>query len=160
VSNQQEVFVKMALNAWDIYIKRADKLFNSLTDQELLLEVSHGKNRGIYLLGHLTAVNDGMISIFGLGDRLYKQLDAAFIDKPDKSGLDMPAIAELRSYWTNLNNVLDNYFSEMKPAEWFQRHNLMTDEDLIKEPHRNKLSVLMNRTNHLAWHYGQLLLIK
>ena len=160
MSDQQEVFVKMALNAWEVYIKRADKLFSTLTDQELLLEVSPGKNRGIYLLGHLTAVNDGMISIFGLGERLYPQLDAAFVEKPDKSGLDMPSIAELRSYWTNLNNVLMNYFSQMKPADWFQRHNLMTDEDLIKEPHRNKLSVLLNRTNHLAWHYGQLLLIK
>ena len=160
MSDQQEVFVKMALNAWEVYIKRADKLFSTLTDQELLLEVSPGKNRGIYLLGHLTAVNDGMINIFGLGERLYPQLDAAFVEKPDKSGLDMPSIAELRSYWTNLNNVLTNYFSQMKPADWFQRHNLMTDEDLIKEPHRNKLSVLLNRTNHLAWHYGQLLLIK
>jgi len=150
----------MAINAWETYIKRADKLFNTLTDQELLLEVSPGKNRGIYLLGHLTAVNDGMISIFGLGERLYPQLDAAFVEKPDKSGLDMPSIGELRSYWVNLNIVLTKYFSELKPADWFQRHSLMTDEDLIKEPHRNKLSVLMNRTNHVAWHYGQLLLIK
>ena len=158
--SDQAVFVKMAINAWETYIKRTDKLFNTLTDQELLLEVSPGKNRGIYLLGHLTAVNDGMISIFGLGERLYPQLDPAFVEKPDKSGLDMPSITELRSYWANLNTVLNNYFSGMKPADWFQRHTLMTDEDLIKEPHRNKLSVLINRTNHLAWHYGQLLLIK
>lgn len=158
--DKQAVFVKMALSAWETYLQRTDKLFNSLTDQELLLEVSPGKNRGIYLLGHLTAVNDKIISIFGLGERLYQHLDAAFVDKPDKSGLEMPAISELRSYWADLNNVLANYFSGMTAAEWFQRHQLMTDEDLIKEPQRNKLSVLMNRTNHLAWHYGQLLLIK
>jgi len=160
VADQQAIFVKMALQAWDSYIKRADTLFNSLGDEALLKEVSPGKNTGVYLLGHLIAVNDGIIPIFGLGSRLYPELDALFVSKPDKSGLDLPPTSKLREYWTNLNNTLTNYFNQMPPADWFKRHNLMTDEDLVKEPHRNKLSVLINRTNHLAWHYGQLLLIQ
>jgi len=36
----------------------------------------------------------------------------------------------------------------------------MTDEDLAKDPGRNKLSVLINRTNHMAYHIGQLVLYK
>jgi hypothetical protein len=36
----------------------------------------------------------------------------------------------------------------------------MTDEDFAKNPARNKLSVLLNRTSHVAYHLGQMLLAK
>jgi hypothetical protein len=36
----------------------------------------------------------------------------------------------------------------------------ISEQDFAKEPMRNKLNVLINRTNHLAYHYGQLRLIK
>ncbi|MFI5153625.1 MAG: DinB family protein [Chitinophagales bacterium] len=160
MQDQKEIFLRMALFAWDNYVKRADSLFNSLSDEQLKKEISPGKNTGIYLLGHLVAVNDTMIPIFGLGERLYKYLDNAFVETPDKSGMELPPVSELRKYWTNLNETLAKYFAGLAPAEWFQKHTLMSDEDLIKEPHRNKLSVLINRTNHLAWHYGQVLLLK
>jgi hypothetical protein len=158
--DQQEIFVRMALFAWDNYVKRTDSLFNSLTDEQLQKEIAPGKNTGAYLLGHLVAINDTMISIFSLGDRQYKNLDNAFVENPDKTGLSMPPISELRKSWSDLNQRLNDYFIQLSPTEWFKKHTLMTDEDLIREPHRNKLSVLINRTNHLAWHYGQLLMLK
>jgi DinB superfamily len=157
---QQQIFVKMALLAWENYIKRFDSLVNSLSDEDLQKETAPGKNTGAYLLGHLTAINDTMISIFGVGERLYRNLDQAFVENPDKTGLSMPPVSELRNCWNNLNQKLNAYFGALTPEEWFQKHTLMTDEDLIREPYRNKLSVLVNRTNHLAWHYGQLLLLK
>lgn len=158
--DQQQIFVRMAILAWENYVKRADTLINTLSDEELQKEIAPGKNSGAYLLGHLIAVNDTMISIFGLGERQYKNLDCAFVENPDKTGLPMPPLSELRNSWINLNQKLNEYFSKLAPAEWFQKHTLMTDQDLVKEPYRNKLSVLINRTNHLAWHYGQLLLLK
>jgi len=160
MEDQKKVFVRMALFAWDNYVQRADNLFNSLSDEQLNKETAPGKNTGRYLLGHLVAVNDTMISIFGLGERLYKFLDKAFVENPDKSGLDLPPVSDLRKHWSALNETLSKYFAGISPEEWFQKHTLMTDEDLVKEPHRNKLSVLINRTNHLAWHYGQVLLLK
>jgi hypothetical protein len=160
MKDQQEIFVRMALFAWDNYVSRADTLINSLTDEQLQKQIAPGRNTGAYLLGHLVAVNDTMISIFGLGEREYKNLDKAFVENPDKPGMELPLIVELRMSWANLNRKLKEYFISLSPSEWFQKHTLMTDEDLIKEPHRNKLSVLINRTNHLAWHYGQLLLLK
>jgi hypothetical protein len=158
--DQQRIFVRMGILAWENYIKRADSLINSLSDEELQKEIAPGKNSGAYLLGHLIAINDTMISIFGLGERQYKNLDQAFVENPDKTNLTMPPLAELRKSWTNQIQKLNEYFSKMPPEEWFQKHTLMTDQDLVKEPYRNKLSVLINRTNHLAWHYGQLLLLK
>ena len=157
---QQEVFVQMALKAWNTHVNQANKFFDALPDDSLLKEVAPGKNRIVYLLGHLIAVNDTMISLFGLGERLYAHLDEAFVRNPDRSGLEIPEISTLKADWKRSNEVLTNYFKDIPAADWFKKHTAMTDEDLAREPTRNKLSVLINRTNHLSYHLGQLLLVK
>ena len=48
----------------------------------------------------------------------------------------------------------------MPADKWFTRHESMTDADFEKDPARNKLSVLLNRTNHLAYHFGQIRPVK
>ena len=40
------------------------------------------------------------------------------------------------------------------------RGNLVSAEDFAKEPHRNKLNLIINRTNHQNTHYGQLIYLK
>jgi len=35
-----------------------------------------------------------------------------------------------------------------------------SDEDYAKDPTRNRLSVLLSRTNHLAYHLGQIILVQ
>lgn len=155
---EQQIFVRMAIKAWDTQIARADKFFTSLDDESMLKEVAPGKNRIIYLLGHLIVANDSMISIFGLGERKYAHLEEAFMRNPDKAGLDMPEVAVLRNDWTESNRILSDYFGKLSTADWMSRHMVMTDEDFAKDPGRNKLSVLLNRTNHVAYHLGQLVL--
>ena len=150
----------MALNAWNTQVRQADKFFDGLTDTSSLKEVAAGRNRIIYLLGHLVAVNDTMIGLFGLGERQYSHLDAAFVKSPDKAGHDFPNVSELRNDWKKSNQALSEYFSGMSADEWFSKHSAMTEEDLAREPWRNKLSVLINRTNHLSYHLGQLMLVK
>jgi hypothetical protein len=157
---QQQIFVQMALKSWNTQVNSANKFFNSLSDQSLLKEIAPGKNRVIYLMGHLIAVNDTMISLFGSGERLYAYLDEAFVKNPDKSGLEMPEASALRGDWKKSNEALLHYFEKSSAADWFGKHTAMTEDDFIKEPTRNKLSVLINRTNHLAYHLGQLLLVK
>jgi hypothetical protein len=156
----QQLFVKMALHAWDVQISRTDKMIKSLTDEQLLQEVSPGRNRVVYLLGHLIAVNDGILKILGLGDRLYPHLDEAFLTNPDRSGKPTPSVKELREAWDRSNQTLTEAFKKLTPAEWFQKHASISEEDFAKEPHRNKLSVLLNRTSHVAYHLGQIVLIK
>ena len=34
----------------------------------------------------------------------------------------------------------------------------LSAEDFAKEPHRNKISVLLSRNSHLAFHHGQMVL--
>ncbi|HWI93674.1 MAG TPA: DinB family protein [Flavisolibacter sp.] len=155
-----ETFIKMALDAWHTQIKQADDLFNSLSDEQLMQEVVPGRNRGVYLLGHLTAVHDRMMPLLGLGDQRYSNLYKTFVEGADKAEANIPPIEDLRNYWKEVNNVLSEKFSSLSFEEWFQRHNAVSEVDFAKEPHRNKLNVVINRTNHLANHLGQLLLLK
>jgi hypothetical protein len=157
--NNEQLFVKMAISAWDTQIVRATDLLESLSDTQLLNEIAPGKNRGIYLVGHLVAIHDAMNDILGLDKRSYVELDKAFVENPDSSGFDMPALPVLRQYWNDVHLKLNNRIKQLSPQEWLTRHNAITAEAFAKEPHRNKLNVLINRTNHLAYHLGQLRLL-
>ena len=85
--DKQQLLLKMVISSWDTQNSRMNKLLDVLSDEQLLLETAPRRNRGIYLLGHLTAVSDGMITFLAWGDRLYPQLDEIFIKNPDKSDL-------------------------------------------------------------------------
>ncbi len=158
--NRDDLFVKMVLHAWDQHIKRASKAFDGFTDEELFTEIAPGKNRIIYLLGHLTVVHDMMLPLLGLGERNYPELDDIFLKNPDRFTDNLPTVQELRIYWRDINVILAGFFKTLPVDEWFSRHTMMSDEDFAKEPNRNKLSVVITRTNHVAMHLGQILLVK
>jgi DinB family protein len=157
--NTEQIMVKMTFDRWHALMKQFDDALASLTDKQLEQEISPGRNRGVYLLGHLTAVHDNMIPLLDLGEKMYPELYEPFINTPDKS-VDIPAAAELREKWHNLNRMLTQQFNSMQPADWFQRHTAVTAEDFMKEPYRNKLNIIVTRASHLAYHLGQFILIK
>ncbi len=158
--NKEDLFVKMALHAWDLNIKRVTKAFDGFTDEQLFTEIAPGKNRVIYLLGHLTAVHDMMLPLLGLGERQFTHLDEAFIDNPDREIADLPNVHELRAHWGTINDILAKRFSALSTDEWFSKHTMVSDDDFVKEPHRNRLSIVISRTNHASYHLGQIILIK
>jgi len=157
---QKQILIQMAIKAWDIQIEKTSKFLNALNDESLTKEIAPGKNRIIYLLGHLIAVNDGMNALFGMSERSYAHFDEAFVKNPDRSKLPIPDVSTLRQDWKKSNEQLSSLFARMTTEDWLSKHTSMTEEDLIKEPTRNKLSVLLNRTNHVAYHLGQLVLAK
>jgi hypothetical protein len=156
----QQMFVKMALQSWDAAVKKMTAVFDGLGDEHIYDAIAPGRNRAIYLLGHMVAVHDRMLPLLGFGDRLYPHLDEVFINNPDKVGTSMPAVQELRDNWRHVNELLKEHFQELGAAEWLQRHMNVSDEDFAQEPLRNKMNVLLSRTNHMASHMGQLALIK
>lgn len=157
---QQELFIQSGLITWDQAIKRATGFFDGLSDEDLSREIVPGKNRVIYILGHLTAVHDRMLPLLGLGERLYPHLDEQFITNPDNAAANFPPAALLREYWTTINQRLTNHFRDWTPEEWLQKHTAVSDEDFAKEPHRNRFSLVINRAGHVQYHLGQLVLFK
>lgn len=152
--------VQIVLESFKSNIKRATKIFSELSDDDLKHEIVIFKNTGHYLLGHLIAVHDYMIPLLGLGEMLYPELAEVFIKNADKSALQKPAIMLLRIQWNEIHEVLLNKFESLTTAQWFEKHTAVSEEDFTKEPHRNKLSVVLSRTTHLTYHLGQIALLK
>jgi uncharacterized damage-inducible protein DinB len=152
----KELFVKMSISAWDTENARITKLLDSLSDEQLMAETAPGRNRGIYLIGHLASVSDGFFNLFGWGERLYPHLEIPFVKNADRSAPDTATPAEVRVYWNEIYSKLTEAIKKASTDEWFTRHTAVSEADFAKEPHRNKLNVLINRTNHMSYHRGQL----
>jgi hypothetical protein len=156
----KQIMVKMVLDRWYSLLKVFDTILDSVSDEQLQKEVSKGKNRGIYLFGHLIAVHDDMMPILNFGEKLFPQLEEPFLNLPDKATSVIPTAKELREMWKKQNEVLNKKFESLKPDEWFEKHNSISADDFAKEPHRNKLNVMITRISHLSYHSGQLALLK
>ena len=156
---QTQLFIKMVIAEWDKQNNNFAKFLASASDEKLAKEISTGKNTGIYLVGHLIAISDAMLPLLGFGDKLFPHLENTFITMPDKSGFKMPSLAELNEQLAKVNSELSRHIRSTAPADWFKRHMSVSDEDFAKEPHRNKLNVIINRSNHMSYHLGQLALL-
>jgi len=82
-----EQMIKQVINSWISQNKAVTSFFNKYNDDAYLNEVAPGRNRAIYLLGHLTATNDSLLPLLGLGDKLYPQLEAPFQANADDKKL-------------------------------------------------------------------------
>jgi hypothetical protein len=158
--NKEELTIKMIIAEWQKQNARVDKLLETHSDEQLSAETAPGRNSGLYLIGHLAAVNDGMLPLLGFGEKLYPDLANIFLTNPDKSSLAKPSMEQLRNCWKEINANLSQHISELKPEDWFTRHTAVSEEDFAKEPHRNKLNIIINRTNHQSYHLGQLAYLK
>ena len=148
----------IGLKAWKTQIDRADKLFGTLSSEEVLGEIAPGRNRLLYLWGHLTAIHDAMLPLLGLRERLHPEFDVAFVSNPDKSQAAIPSHEQVRQAWNVVNAELWKGFEKMSSSDWVQRHSAVSEEDFAKDASRNRFSVLLNRTNHLSYHLGQAVL--
>ena len=149
-----------ALNSWKLIIGRLDTAIAPLSDEQLQRQIAPGKNRLLYLVGHLTAVHDRLFTLLGLGERLYPELDEIYITSPDRVRPDPVSAAELKHAWSEVNGKLTAAFEKLTPQQWLEKHTAVSDEDFAKDPTRNRLAVLLSRTNHAAFHTGQAALIK
>jgi hypothetical protein len=146
------------LKVWKTQIDRADKLFGSLSSEEVLREMAPGGNRVLYLWGHLTAIHDAMLPLLGLRERLHPESDVAFVSNPDRSRADMPSHARVRGAWNVVNAELWKGFERMSWPDWVQRHAAVSEEDFAKDASRNRFVVLLSRTNHVSYHLVQAVL--
>ena len=151
-------YAALGLKAWKTQIDRADKLFENLSSEEVLREIAPGRNRLLYLWGHLTAIHDAMLLLLGLRERFHPEFDVAFVSNPDKSQAAIPSHEQVRRAWNAVNAELWKGFETMSWYDWLQRHSAVSEEDFAKDASRNRFSILLSRTNHLSYHLGQAVL--
>jgi hypothetical protein len=158
IMTPEQSVVASAVHAWTLNLERADKLFSGLSDQQLLKEIAPGKNRLVYLWGHLVAVHDAMLPLLGLGPRLHPELDPAFLTGADRAVAELPSAAELKRQWEEVNGKLLAGFAGFTAADWAQKHSVVSEEDFAANPLRNRFAILLSRTSHVAYHLGQAVL--
>lgn len=155
-----QLLVNMTLTSWATQNKYLNNLLDTYSEEQFSKEVAPGKNTGNYLVGHLVAVNDAMLPLLGFGSKHYPEMENVYLKNPDKSGMAKTSIPELKEQLKQINAALDKHFNSLTVEEWFEPHTAVSSEDFAREPHRNKLNVVISRTNHMANHIGQLLLLK
>jgi len=159
ILSTDQLFVTTALKAWEIWLSRTTKFFDNLSDERMFEEIVPGKNRAIYIYGHLLVVSDAMIPQLGLGTASYAHLRDTFLSKPDRAAADLPTVTELRAAWKEAHARLETLFAELTPEQWLAGHATVSAEDFAAQPHRNRLSILLSRTSHFGYHLGQLMLM-
>ena len=158
--SSEERMIDSTLRAWRFNADRIDKFFNALSPDQLEQEIATGRNRLIYLWGHIAALNDRLFPLMGLGPRLYPEMEVMFILNPDRTAITVYSAEQLKQAWNQINERLLAGFSVWSPAEWLERHTAVSAEDFLCEPHRNRYAVLLNRNTHMAFHLGQAILTK
>jgi hypothetical protein len=156
----EELLVATAVGSWKQIIGRADSVIAKYTDEQLDRHVAPGRNRVRYLIGHLVAIDDRLFTGLGIGERLYEKLDAAYVTNPDGTLPDPVSTEELKKAWFDVHSKLTASFEQMTAAQWLERHTAVSAEDFAKEPLRNRLAMMLSRTNHVSMHLGQALLAK
>src|SRR5260370_28626504 len=155
IMTNEELYLAVALNGWKGNIERADKMFSGLSDQEVLREIAPGKNRLIYLWGHLTATHDAMLPLLGIGQRFHPEFDVAFISNPDKTQAGIPSVELVRKASREDNGQLFQGFASLSAADWLKEPGAGSEEDFLKEPFRNRLAILLMCAHYLALLRGQ-----
>jgi hypothetical protein len=154
----EEILGGTVLNSWRLVINRFNKTLFELSDEQLQQQVAPGRNRVFYLLGHLTAMHDRMFPLLDIGDRLHPALDKPYIANADRVVADPLSTSELRRVWSEVNNRLTAALERFTPEDWLEKHTAVSDEDFAKDPGRNRLAVVLSRTNHMSYDLGQIIL--
>ena len=152
----ENLMIQSVLSNWRLTITRLSTLFGGLSQAEFLEEVAPGRNRIVYVLGHLTAVHDSTLEVLGFGTRNHPELDEVFIKNPDRVIEALLPVADLMSFWDKVNQRLYDGMESLSLKQWVGRHRAVSDEDFVKNPTRSCLTVVLNRTNHASYHLGQL----
>lgn len=156
--DSQKLLSQTVLNSWKSVNKRVSDLVAQITEENIQNEIAPGRNRALYIVGHLTAVSDRMFSLLGVGERRFSNLDSAYLEHPDRTTADPLTPADLKAAWQDVAARITAALEALTPEEWLQKHTAVSDADFAKEPSRNRMAVVLTRTNHISYHLGQLML--
>ena len=123
--NANQMIIKMVLDRWYGALKNCSSLIQTITDEQLSNEVAQGKNRGIYLLGHLIAVHDDMLALLDMGEKLYPELNVPFIKSADKATEEIPSATTLKENWFKQCEVLQKNLKPYKQSNGLKSIQLL-----------------------------------
>lgn len=150
--------VGQLLDMWWNKVEETTGIFGTLGEHNGMWPVAPGKNRIIYLLGHLLVIHDGLFTTLEIGDRRYTYYDDLFLN-PQHTANVYPSYSLLLDQWSELNDHLHQHLSKLTVEDWLSRHHHISEENFRQQPGKNKFCAMLCITAHLYHHAGQLALI-
>ena len=146
----------ICLLQWDTYNRRMQKAIESIPDEKVYQSIVPGGNSPSWLMGHLADTDDALLELFGIRQRMFPELAKIYHHERGTNQSGHLSKAELLTKWKVIVAELDRTFRAMTESDWHSKHTAVSDEDFKKEPHRNKLNVMLSRVTHKASHLGQM----
>ena len=146
----------ICLLQWDTYNRRIQKTLETISEDNFRASIVTGGNSPSWLMGHLADTDDVLLELFGIRKRMFPELATLYHHERGTNQTGHLTKEELKAKWNSILNELDLAFKSMRESDWLGRHMAISEEDFAKEPHRNKLNVLLSRVTHKASHLGQM----
>ena len=146
----------ICLLQWNMYNTRMQKVFDTLSDENFNKPIVANGNSPSWIMGHLTEADDALLELFGIGTRLHPELKSIYHHERATNQSGHLTKDELMTKWKAISAALDKTFKSWNESDWMSRHTAVSEEDFKKEPHRNRLNVLLSRVGHRASHLGQI----
>lgn len=142
---------------WKVSAGWISNIINSLTDDELKMEVISGKNHGVWILGHLIESEDDLSKYLGKGPMIYPQYEEVFgqgskLMPPDK----YPPVQQLREEWKKVLEKNNKLLLTVSDEEWNEPHCSVSGPD---DFFQTKGRCVMIWNLHQMYHAGQLAMI-
>jgi len=126
-----------------------------LTDEEYEMELSSGKNHGVWILGHMITSDDDFSYYMGKGNYLFPEYQELFGQasklRPVK---DYPSVSILKEQWKSVCEKNKKIYESLSDYEFEEVPENMTDE--MKNYFLSKGKVVMAWQLHQMCHAGQL----
>jgi uncharacterized damage-inducible protein DinB len=146
----------ICLLQWDVYNRRMQKALDTISDEDFNKPIVPGGNSPSWLLGHLADTDDALLELFGIRNRMFPELANIYHHERGTNQSGHLSKEELTTKWKAIVAELDRSFKSWNESDWHSRHMAVSEEDFKKEPHRNKLNVMLSRVTHKASHLGQI----
>lgn len=148
--------IEICLLQWSTYNSRMQKMLDEINDQNFNKPILPNGNSPSWLFGHLADTDDKLLELFGIKSRMYPELEKVYHHERGTNQAGHLSKADLVAKWKAIAAELDRVFKSWNEKDWMSRHTAVSEEDFKKEPHRNKLNVMLSRVAHKASHLGQI----
>jgi hypothetical protein len=151
----ENILSKQFQRQYEMMIEWVNGTIDPLSDEEFNMELSSGKNHGVWLLGHLVTSDDDFSMFMGKGEVMFPQYYEVFGQGskllPNES---YPPVSELKDAWKKVCDKNRKIYSELTDDELQQPHALV--KDFEKDYFKTKERVIMAWQLHQLYHAGQL----
>ncbi len=150
-SSQFQLQYKAMINWINSYL-------DSLSDDDLKMELAPGKNHGVWILGHLIASDDDFSGFMGKGDFLFPEYQSMFAQGAKLQPVEnYPPIQTLRKQWKDIVTKNQKIYDDLTDADLNELHANIKDPE--KDFFKTKNMIIIYWQLHQMYHLGQLSLL-